>query len=725
MKKSFIALGLAVAAFSFTGCNKVEPTDNNQNIKGGQHFEIVANASATKTENDGLDTKWSANDALTVFHAVSGSTSYGSNDQFTIAEDDVESGTFKGTLTEALDSDKSYDWYAIYPYNVKYTTPANTTCYQQIANKQTQVGYGSTAHLAGNKFPLVGKVKSVAGNAKPNITMNQVCAVIKLEVTNNSGEDLTITSASVTSENVNLAGGYFIDFSGDKAVLVDENEGNSEYDKYMFKTVNLTVNNGDVIADGETASLYIGVKPFVANDEIITISVNGYEKPLEIPAHDVKFEAGKIKKVAFSYDNTAEEEDFSGEWLITGMNKDDIYAMGKYDGKNNIPAISSPLSFNDDGKVMETSEIAAGKVSIAKISEGEYKGMYTIQDASGNYLYAAGGNTSNYMKAHQTLDNASYWTIAYNNSEYSIIASKYSGTRNILRFNYNGGSPLFSCYSSGQSPISLFPYSNVIPDTATSIQGITDPETVSATGGEVTVTYTIKNPIEGNTISAEASEDWVNTFDYSVDGEISFVVDANTGAARTCTVTVSYEGAKDVSFEVSQAAGNAGSEEEFTIKSGDVVTNSGYAVYTTTVDERNWVVTFGGNNKSVGTNSGNRSKCTLKDYSKYAVSPVTTSDIASAFACTTKLSGVKKISYTVGGGSNQSNTNVYVLYSADGNTFSQISLISGTQGAALSSGTSFEFASCDGFFAVLFKATNSSGNWRIDDVNLTFTYEVN
>ena len=86
------------------------------------------------------------------------------------------------------------------------------------------------------------------------------------------------------------------------------------------------------------------------------------------------------------------------------------------------------------------------------------------------------------------------------------------------------------------------------------------------------------------------------------------------------------------------------------------------------------------------------------------------------------IANVSKISYTFNGGSNQTYTNVYLLYSSNNTTFSQISLTSGTQGATISSGTEFEFAQCSGYFAVLFVATNSSGNWRIDDVQLTFTY---
>lgn len=161
-------------------------------------------------------------------------------------------------------------------------------------------------------------------------------------------------------------------------------------------------------------------------------------------------------------------------------------------------------------------------------------------------------------------------------------------------------------------------------------------------------------------------------------------------------------------------------EELFTIKSSNVVNNTSYTAYNTTVSSRDYVITFGGNNKSVGTNSNNRGNCKLTNYSKYAVSPVTTESVASAFACKTSISDVTKISYTFNGGSNQTNTKVYLLYSSDNSTFSQISLTSGTQGATISSGTAYTFTAKTGYFALLFEATNSSGNWRIDDVDITF-----
>ncbi len=161
----------------------------------------------------------------------------------------------------------------------------------------------------------------------------------------------------------------------------------------------------------------------------------------------------------------------------------------------------------------------------------------------------------------------------------------------------------------------------------------------------------------------------------------------------------------------------------FDIGAGSVVSGTSYSTHSATVETRGWLISFGGNNSSVGTNSTNRGSCNLwdDDLEKYAVSPVTTTDVASVFVNTTPISDVSKISYTYTSNNKGSNyTNVYLIYSSTGTTFAQMELTSGTQGATISSGTAFEFAKCSGYFGLLFVATNSSSDWRIDAVNLSF-----
>lgn len=103
---------------------------------------------------------------------------------------------------------------------------------------------------------------------------------------------------------------------------------------------------------------------------------------------------------------------------------------------------------------------------------------------------------------------------------------------------------------------------------------------ISCEGDILTVNYSVANPIEGETISATSDASWVNTFDYRVDGELSFVVDPNEGVARTANITVSYKNATPVTITVSQVKSATQKEQysvTYTVSSTSTVTTSGTA----------------------------------------------------------------------------------------------------------------------------------------------------
>lgn len=78
---------------------------------------------------------------------------------------------------------------------------------------------------------------------------------------------------------------------------------------------------------------------------------------------------------------------------------------------------------------------------------------------------------------------------------------------------------------------------------------------VGVGGGSQLLEYTIENPHQGEKISAEAAEEWVNGFNYGITGALQFNVDANDGTEpRECLVTVKYRFAEDVVFTVKQGA---------------------------------------------------------------------------------------------------------------------------------------------------------------------------
>lgn len=297
MRKSFVyAAGLMCLALSITDCRK-ELVD--QTTPASEpNFELFAQPVTTKTANNGLDTKWVAKDAINVFHAEAGSTLYVSDNQFTVK--DIETGRFDGTVSKSLSADKSYDWYAFYPYSSYNKTPAgiskDTFGYTTIGGtSQTQTGNGSRVHLAGESCPLYGIASNVASDKVPSISMNHLTSVIKVSVTNNSGEDLTVSSVSFTGTE-DIVGTYFINFAASPVAY--KSSGNA----YVSSTASLTVSNGEALANGSSADFYIALKPFTAKTgSTLKLAVNGYEKTLTLK-NDITFTAGHIKPLNFNYE---------------------------------------------------------------------------------------------------------------------------------------------------------------------------------------------------------------------------------------------------------------------------------------------------------------------------------------------------------------------------------------------------------------------------------------
>ena len=299
MKKYLSCLGASLVAIAaLSSCNK-ELTDPNEGIKGGIPFEITAASVDTKTAIDGFATSWVANDAINLFHAEARSTTnYTSDGEFKITAETLAENKFKGTLASALTAE-SYDWYAFYPYSKYNITPAGSSQsdfgFTTIGGtSQTQTGNNSTAHLCGKPCPLYGIATAVASDVAPSIVMNHLASIVEVNVTNNSGEDLTVTSVSFTGTE-DIAGIYYINFTQTPIVYT------SKDDTSVSKTASLSVTDGEAIAAGSSATFYIAIKPITVSTGALKVAVNGYEKEIPISKKTV-FAAGKIKKINFKYD---------------------------------------------------------------------------------------------------------------------------------------------------------------------------------------------------------------------------------------------------------------------------------------------------------------------------------------------------------------------------------------------------------------------------------------
>lgn len=324
MRKQILTLGaICAAAFTLTNCNK-EIAEPHAPVTGGTDFEIIATTADTKTANNGLNTVWATGDDLTVFHAVAGSTTYGSNDKFTYSGADNK---FTGKLATGLDASKSYDWYAMFPYSSYITTPTNSDKggYVYIGERsdqtQIQTGNDSKAHLiygASNQTglrncPLYAVAKGVAASATPTFTMKQLASIVEVNVTNTNTAPLTVSTVSFTAPaGTNIVGTFYVNFTDNGGTVYTD--GN-----FPGNIANLTVKNGTAIAKDGVAKFYLAIKPFAANtgDEL-KISVNGYEKTHKL-TKNVEFKAGKIEAVNFKYDKPITTETLVAKFVADGI----------------------------------------------------------------------------------------------------------------------------------------------------------------------------------------------------------------------------------------------------------------------------------------------------------------------------------------------------------------------------------------------------------------------
>ncbi len=461
--KKYLYTGVALAmALSLGSCNKEidNPNETPISVKGGIPFEVIANPVETRTTNDGMETKWSAEDGINVFHAVAGSTEYVSDGEFTIAAADLETNTFKGEVSEELTGD-AYDWYLFYPYDEHLTTPANETFYTPIGSQksgaQTQNGNDSMAHLAGENYPLFGKIAGVTAGTIPSFSVNQGSSFIEVTVTNNSESDLTVSEVRFKAPEY-IVGTYYINFSDPENVVYTPSQSGSNV--FATETATLNVENGTAITKGGSAKFYLGIKPFAAaSGEKLEVSVNDYVKVIDL-TKATTFSAGKIKKINFNYDK--EEYVFTSESfelassvapgdriIITSGTTGSVSVMKHYEGtNNNYKVVAASVS---DGIITTTEDMAVLTVG------GEADNLTLYDGATMYYLNATNTTGSNYLKASASVDEYAKWKVEFS-SKAAVITNTGKSTRNIVRYNKGNTdtAPLFSCYSSGQADVYIF-----------------------------------------------------------------------------------------------------------------------------------------------------------------------------------------------------------------------------------------------------------------------------
>jgi uncharacterized repeat protein (TIGR02543 family) len=181
------------------------------------------------------------------------------------------------------------------------------------------------------------------------------------------------------------------------------------------------------------------------------VTVN--ENQFEMPASNVTVNA------VFVYVGQPFEQKYylvtSTDQLVAGrtyliVNTSAGKALGTTQNNNNRSAASVTISNN---------VIAGIGNDVCELALGGQNGAWTFFDShwntTGGYLYAA-SSSANHLKTQANNDANGQWTINVASNGTATIKANGANTRNIIRYNPNGGNPIFSCYASGQQDVCLF-----------------------------------------------------------------------------------------------------------------------------------------------------------------------------------------------------------------------------------------------------------------------------
>ena len=131
----------------------------------------------------------------------------------------------------------------------------------------------------------------------------------------------------------------------------------------------------------------------------------------------------------------------------------DAYAISTTQQSNN----RAGTAIVKDGSTLET---PASAVAVLTLGEGSVSDTWSFYDEANNgYLYAA-SSSQNHLKTEGSLSGNSSWSITIATDGEATVVAQGSNTRNNLRFNPNGGNPIFSCYadSSTMAKVCLYKF---------------------------------------------------------------------------------------------------------------------------------------------------------------------------------------------------------------------------------------------------------------------------
>lgn len=548
MKRIIASVATIAALVGFVSCQKTDlvPSQNTE----GSTFTLSADIQQTKTTINGLEVNWEEGDVL---YLVTTDGPWGKpyNDDkggATIAEYTYAGSEFTSEATIAAGS---YTFNALYgsASQKSYHRGASTT--YNLQSTQNQDCTNPTAHLKINDALAGSFTASVPRTTPASVSMSHIFAIMRVDVKNATGADVELKSFEMSAAGANLAGIFTVNFANSPIDITEKTSLSSSI------TVNLT--NGTVAA-GASLPVYFVMAPLAKYSGDVTFTVTDADDKVytkTVALSNVTFSAGSLNTTPYkistgvaptsyiwdlSVDSTKEADADHLAW--TNAVADMVYNKDKSttNANNYYPGTS--------GKTYKSTRFYTKSILSITPKAGNVLTYYVFEATSDTY--ATGFAKSTWTNATANVDGTTVTIVA--NDPSSAVSAVIGASCGFTKV---------ECHTDPAPTIP--PVINASPMSFS----------IKAAGEVCTIKYSIDFPVDGKSISATSNQDWVNSFDYSTAGEISFVVEENTGDTRSATIILSYEGAESVNITVAQnGASSANSKKVEFIAGTDTSTGT-------------------------------------------------------------------------------------------------------------------------------------------------------
>lgn len=536
-------MALASIAAALISCSKEVATP--EVIEQDEiQVSIQAGSPVTKTMISGSTPYWCDGDAIGVSNQTKDN-----NKQFN--ENSIGAGLTAETATFSGSVAATGTYYAYYPYTSNGVSTSGAKVDIPSTQHPTLTSFDGTADVMVSKSFTI---STTSATTIENLEFARLGAIVKVVLIDNAASyDLSAeqpNSVSFTAPE-NIVGRVYVD-------MLNQELGELYYGQ--SKTVTAEYPSAKFAINGTNGAYFVVYPQTLAAGETLTVSAvtDNYEisKDITIPAGGIVFEGGSVTvlKISLADGNIAAVS--AGDALPFNDNMD--WADNGASDSNTDISSSISSAANSNGLYVSASKVYKG-IGGLKFGTGDFAGSITTKalDLSGAFYVA--------IEAGKYGTDTGNIVVSIDGEDPIISSNNFSGVlyANVSAGTYTNKSQVTIRTSSKRAYLYdvKIRAGEYAPDPVINVTS-SNPMAVSNANDLHAITYTISNP-SGASISASANVAWIHDFDYSVDGEVAFEVDAQTAGdpARSGNITLSYSGADNVVVVVNQAAGDGGKTE--------------------------------------------------------------------------------------------------------------------------------------------------------------------